>query len=72
MVEALLILAEAELDPAKAEATTAFLGALTILLREGIEALLVVGMIAFLRKSGRPEVLAVRTPAGSVRWRPAA
>ena len=57
-IESLLVRAEAELDPAKAEATTAFLGALTILLREGIEALLVVvGMIAFLRKSGRPEVL---------------
>ena len=57
-IEALLGDAESELDPAKAEGTTAFLGALTILLREGIEALLVVvGMIAFLRKAGRPEVL---------------
>lgn len=57
-IESLLARAEAELDPAKAEATTAFVGALTILLREGIEALLVVvGMIAFLRKSGRSEVL---------------
>lgn len=57
-IGALLDRAESELDPAKAEATTAFLGALTILLREGIEALLVVvGMIAFLRKSDRPEVL---------------
>ena len=47
-----------ELDPAKAEGPTAFVGALTILLREGIEALLVVvGMIAFLKKAGRPEIL---------------
>jgi high-affinity iron transporter len=57
-IEALLGDAESELDPAKAEGTTAFVGALTILLREGIEALLVVvGMIAFLRKAERPEVL---------------
>ena len=57
-IEALLGDVEAELDPAKAEGTTAFLGALTILLREGIEALLVVvGMIAFLRKAERPDVL---------------
>src|SRR3546814_3695407 len=35
-----------------------FLGAFTILLREGLEALLiVVAMIAFLRKAERPEVL---------------
>lgn len=57
-IEALLGDVESELDPAKAEGTTAFLGALTILLREGIEALLVVvGMIAFLRKAERPDVL---------------
>lgn len=57
-IETLLARAESELDPAKAEATTAFLGALTILLREGIEALLVVvGMIAFLKKAGRTETL---------------
>ena len=49
---------DSELDPAKAEGTTAFLGALTVLLREGIEALLVVvGMIAFLKKADRPQVL---------------
>ena len=57
-IEALLARAEFELDPAKAGATTAFVGALTILLREGIEALLVVvGMIAFLKKAGRTETL---------------
>lgn len=57
-IETLLTRTEAELDPAKAEATTAFVGAMTILLREGIEALLVVvGMIAFLKKAERPEAL---------------
>ena len=57
-IEALLGDVESELDPAKADGTTAFLGAMTILLREGVEALLiVVGMIAFLRKAERPEVL---------------
>ncbi|CAN7301374.1 FTR1 family protein [Rhizobacter sp. LjRoot28] len=41
-----------------ADATTTFVGALTILLREGLEALLiVVGMIAFLRKAERQDVL---------------
>lgn len=54
----LLDYAEAELDPANGDATTAFVGALTILLREGVEALLVVvGMIAFLRKAQRPDVI---------------
>lgn len=57
-IEVLLGHVDSELDPAKAEGTTAFVGALTILLREGIEALLVVvGMIAFLKKAGRPDVL---------------
>jgi len=38
--------------------TTAFLGSFTILLREGLEALLIViGMIAFLRKAERSEML---------------
>ena len=57
-IGALLDRVESELEPAKADATTAFAGALTILLREGIEALLVVvGMIAFLRKAQRPDVI---------------
>lgn len=57
-VETLLSRTDAELDTAHADPTTAFVGALTILLREGVEALLVVvGMIAFLKKAGRPEVL---------------
>lgn len=43
---------------AKADPTTTFVGALTILLREGVEALLIViGMIAFLKKAGRPDAL---------------
>lgn len=42
----------------KSDATTVFVGALTILLREGVEALLiVVAMVAFLRKAERPQVL---------------
>lgn len=43
----------------EADAATAFVGALTILLREGLEALLiVVAMIAFLQKAERTEALA--------------
>ncbi|WP_133611104.1 cytochrome c/FTR1 family iron permease [Aquabacterium commune] len=50
--------AEKELEAGASDASTTFVGALTILLREGVEALLiVVGMIAFLRKAGRTEVL---------------
>lgn len=55
---------------------TAFVGAATILLREGLEALLiVVAMIAFLRKAGREEVLpyvhggwAAALAAGGATW----
>lgn len=44
--------AEAALSPNAGSAATTFLGAATILLREGLEALLiVVAMIAFVRKS---------------------
>ena len=51
--------AEATLDSDdSAGATTAFVGALTILLREGLEALLIViAMVAFLRKAGRSEAM---------------
>lgn len=46
------------MNDAKADPTTTFLGALAILLREGVEALLIViGMIAFLKKAGRPDAL---------------
>ena len=49
---------EAELGDAKAEPMTTFIGALTILLREGVEALLIViGIIAFLRKAKRSDVM---------------
>ncbi len=49
---------EAILSDAKADPTTTFVGALTILLREGVEALLIViGMIAFLKKAKRPNAL---------------
>lgn len=50
--------AEAALAPSASSSTSTFLGAFTILLREGLEALLiVVAMIAFLRKADRTEVL---------------
>lgn len=50
--------AEASLSPDAASGLSTFLGAATILLREGLEALLiVVAMIAFLRKAERMEVM---------------
>ncbi|MDE0877037.1 MAG: cytochrome c/FTR1 family iron permease [Sphingomonas bacterium] len=50
--------AEAALAPGASSSASTFLGAFTILLREGLEALLIiVAMIAFLRKAERPEVL---------------
>lgn len=50
--------AEAALAPENASSTSSFLGAFGVLLREGLEALLiVVAMIAFLRKTERTEVL---------------
>jgi len=49
--------AQAELET-RSDALATFLGAFTILLREGLEALLiVVGMLAFLRKAGRNDVV---------------
>ncbi len=46
------------LGDAKADPMTTFIGALTILLREGVEALLIViGMVAFLKKANRPDAL---------------
>jgi len=49
---------EALLSDAKADPTTTFVGALTILLREGVEALLIViGMIAILKKAERKDAL---------------
>ena len=57
--EALIDRAEGVLaDDDDAGATTAFVGAFTILLREGLEALLIViAMVAFLRKAGRTEAM---------------
>lgn len=58
LIEGLLDEADAVLAPAAADTTAAFVGALTILLREGLEALLiVVAMIAFLKKADREDVL---------------
>jgi high-affinity iron transporter len=57
--EALLGQAEAALAPEADSDIATFLGAFGILLREGLEALLVViAMIAFLRKAGRTESMA--------------
>ncbi len=56
--EQLLDRAETALAPEAATDLSTFLGAFTILLREGLEALLVViAMIAFLRKADRAEAL---------------
>jgi high-affinity iron transporter len=58
VLDGLLDGAEASLSPGAASGLSTFLGAATILLREGLEALLiVVAMIAFLRKAGRIEVM---------------
>lgn len=57
-VEALFEQAESTLSDDSTGAVSAFLGALTILLREGLEALLiVVAIIAFLRKADRSDAL---------------
>jgi high-affinity iron transporter len=56
-IESLIDQAEATLAPAQASGASAFLGAFTILLREGLEALLIiVAMLAFLNKADRPEL----------------
>ena len=56
-VKTLIDEAESTLAPDKASNASAFLGAFTILLREGLEALLiVVAMLAFLNKAERPEL----------------
>jgi high-affinity iron transporter len=72
----LLEQADVALAPEAASDISTFLGAFTILLREGIEALLVViAMIAFVRKSERGEVIAyvhggwiAALLAGAVTW----
>ena len=58
VVDGLFNEAEAALSPEMASNVSAFVGAFTILLREGLEALLIViAMIAFLRKANRTEVM---------------
>ncbi|HYN45524.1 MAG TPA: cytochrome c/FTR1 family iron permease [Allosphingosinicella sp.] len=57
-LQALFSCAEAKLAPEAGSDTSTFLGALAILLREGLEALLiVVAMIGFLGKAGRRDLL---------------
>lgn len=57
-IDPLFSQAEIALSPEMSSGTSAFLGALAILLREGVEALLiVVAMIAFLKKADRPQYL---------------
>lgn len=76
VLQSLLSEADLALSPDQSDATATFFGALTILLREGIEALLVVvAMIAFLKKAKRQDVLVyVHTgwiaalAAGGVTW----
>lgn len=68
--------ADRVLEQGRGDVTAAFLGSFAILLREGLEALLVViGMIAFLRKSGRREALpwvhagwTLALGAGGITW----
>jgi len=75
-VESLFAQGDKVLQESKADWTAAFVGSLTILLREGLEALLVVvAMIAFLRKAERRDVLAyvhagwvAALLAGAVTW----
>lgn len=75
-LELLLDQAEKVLAPSAHDHTAAFIGALTILLREGLEALLVVvAMVAFIRKAERQDVLvfvhagwAAALAAGGVTW----
>lgn len=57
-LQSLLVEAKASLNAAESDPLAAFLGALTILLREGLEALLIViAMIAFLKKADRTDAL---------------
>jgi len=57
-IDALLARAEAVTAQSGSDAVATFLGGFTILLREGMEALLiVVGLLAFLRKAGQPQAV---------------
>jgi high-affinity iron transporter len=72
----LLDVADRELESSHATPTAAFVGAFTILVREGLEALLiVVAMIAFLRKAHRDDAVryvhlgwTLALAAGAVTW----
>jgi len=75
-IERLLGQAEAVLSPTEATSLSTFLGAFTILLREGLEAvLIVVAMLAFLRKTERRDAVPYvhagwvsALAAGAVTW----
>ncbi len=57
-LDGLLAQVETALSPQRDNPVSTFIGAATILLREGLEALLiVVGMLAVLKKSGRPDMV---------------
>ena len=57
-IDGMLTEVDTALSPDQGTAISTFLGAATILLREGLEALLiVVGMLAFLKKGGRPDMV---------------
>jgi len=57
-LDGMLTQVDTALAPEQGTAISTFLGAATILLREGLEALLiVVGMLAFLKKGGRPDMV---------------
>ncbi|MEO7066922.1 MAG: FTR1 family protein [Rhodanobacter sp.] len=57
-IDALLIRAQQIVADGASDATSTFVGAFTILVREGLEALLVViALLAFLRKSERPKLV---------------
>lgn len=75
-MDAMLDQVDNALAPDQANAVSTFVGAATILLREGLEALLiVVGMLAFLKKGGRPDMVrpvhygwATALVAGAATW----
>ncbi|NMW22947.1 c-type cytochrome [Rhodanobacter denitrificans] len=75
-VDGLLVRAQEVTSDAAGDATATFLGAFTILVREGLEALLVVvALLAFLRKAARPEALryvhagwSLALVAGGITW----
>jgi len=57
-LDGLFVEVETALAPSRASTASTFLGAFAILLREGLEALLiVVAMLAFLRKADRPQMV---------------